>query len=414
MTGSAEKRIIISGMGIVSAAGFGTKSFGDALKKSGSLIGINESAGTYSARIPEADIKEQISRYESVFKKSFKESMHNIRRMPSEIGLAVYAAAEAVHESKLDQFSDKRKIAVIGAGTNIFNAYTHFMTEKYQDDLRFITPSYALHYLDTNLIGCISSLFDIRGEGFVIGGASASSVSAIVRAFHMLKEGVCEKCIIISSPSFLGKAEINSYLNLGAMRAYDADILPEKACCPFDVEHNGFVLGEAAACIILDSVDDNSVKSGDIEIMSAVSMLDGNHLSNPDIEGETDVMISALEKAGISRTEIDYINTHGTSTPLGDNTEAEAIKRIYGDKPFVNSDKSIIGHCLNSAGLCEVISTVIQLRNGFVHGNANLTAAAVKGLNYAGKNSINHPLKTAQKNAFGFGGINTSCILRSV
>ena len=406
----SERRVVISGHGIVSAAGFGAGAYVSALKNASSLIQSDLVHNTYGAFIHEQNFKDMIEKTGYQFPNGLKGALSAIRRMPDEIKAAVYAAAEAA--SNVRPLEDRSRIAVIGAGTNIFNGYTYRIHEEYRDKLSFISPSYALNHLDTNLVGVISSLFDIRGEGMTVGSASASSLTALMTGYRMVKAGFADRCVIVAAPSVLGDAELQSYLNLGAMRTYDEAVHSDRASSPFDKKTGGFIRGEGAACLVIDAVSGDIPKNS-IEILSCATVLDGNHLSNPSPEGEETVMRKALKEAGILPEEVDYINAHGTGTPLGDRTEAEAIRRVFGNRPVVNSDKGIIGHCLNSAGLCEIISTVIQMKEGFVHGLSNLSEPVIDGVDFANRQTVSRSIRIAQKNAFAFGGINVSCVLKN-
>lgn len=405
----SERRVVISGYGIVSAAGFGADAYASALKNAQTLIQSDSEHNTYGAFLHDRNFKEMIEKTGYQFPNGLREAFSVIRRMPDEIKAAVYVAAEAAVNVK--PLADRSRIAVIGAGTNIFNGYTYQIHEKYRDKLSFVSPSYALNYLDTNLVGVISSLFEIKGEGMTVGSASASSMTALMTGFRMIRAGFADRCVIVAAPSVLGDTEIQSYLNLGAMRAYDETVPSYRAGSPFDKKSGGFIRGEGAACLILDAVC-NDIPKNCIEILSCATALDGNHLSSPSLEGEENVMKKALKEAGLRPEEVDYINAHGTGTPLGDRTEAEAIRNVFGDTPIVNSDKGIIGHCLNSAGLCEIISAAIQMKEGFIHGSPNLIDPVLDGVHFVGRQTLHGNVRIVQKNAFAFGGINVSCVLK--
>ena len=143
-------------------------------------------------------------------------------------------------------------------------------------------------------------------------------------------------------------------------------------------------------------------------------MLDKNSSANPSMEGEANVMFSALQRSGFSASDVDYINTHGSSSPLGDKTEAEAIYKVFRNHTsnfVLNATKGLTGHCLYSAGVVEAVATVVQMQQGFLHPNINLETPIRNDLQFCGAKAMNYQANIAMSNSFGFGGINTSIVL---
>lgn len=405
--------IVISGMGIVSAAAVGTESFQCFLRSGRSAVSAVPDRGIYAAQISERAFRDILCEaVGGISSEKVKEYNSVVRRMPAGIQYAAAAAAEAYHAADIDRITDRKRISVIGAGSNIFQNYAYLTAEQFKDRPEFVTPSYALQFMDTNLTGVISRLFNIRGEGFTVGGASASSLAAVVKARQLLEAGYADVCLVIGTVSELSPIECNAFRNLGALISFSEDIPADEACRPFDKAHRGFVLGEAAACLVLERRSHDGLRDGDIILSSAVMSLDANHLSDPTLEGEMAVMRDAMLSAGIGPSDIDYINAHGTGTPLGDTIEAKAIEDVFsGENAVVNSDKPLFGHCLNTAGLCEIISSVIQMKEGFAHGCMNLTEPVSTQVHFSPKDGEKRNINYCLKNAFGFGGINSACVL---
>ncbi|MDF2871827.1 MAG: 3-oxoacyl-(acyl-carrier-protein) synthase [Anaerocolumna sp.] len=311
------------------------------------------------------------------------------------------------------------RIAIIVTGSNLTNSVREGYSDKFQNDPEYLTPQYALQFMDTDHIGTLSELFGIGGEGFTVGGASASGNAGIIKAYQLMQLGLADACVVVGALTELTNMELQGFYNIGALggRKYYSE--PNKACRPFDEEHEGFLYGQAAGCLILES--GRSAKQRDIkplaEILGGVINLDGNRSSNPSLDGEIKVMTKTLEAAGIKPEEVDYINAHGSSSPLGDETELEAIKGVYKgniSKIFINSTKGLTGHCLFSAGVVEAIAVILQMNSGFIHPNANLEKPSHCEFLFAGKTEVPASIRLAMSNSFGFGGINTSILIKGM
>jgi malonyl-ACP decarboxylase len=210
--------------------------------------------------------------------------------------------------------------------------------------------------------------------------------------------------------------DIQGFINIGAMGGKKFLSRPDQACRPFDTQHEGFIYGQACACVVLES-ESSTLKRAipfQAEIKGCCLNLDGNSSADPNVHGEERAMLSALERSGFSASEVQYLNTHGSSSPLGDKTEAEAISNVFGGHSsdvWLNATKGLTGHCLYSAGIVEVIATVLQMKEGFLHPNKNLEEQIRKDLRFCGAEAINQNIDVAMSNSFGFGGINTSIVL---
>lgn len=310
------------------------------------------------------------------------------------------------------------KIGLIVAGSNLTNCVQASFFPKFQQDPEYLSPMYALLFMDTDHIGTISEIFNIAGEGFTVGGASASGNIGIIKGFQMIQLGIVDACIVVGALADLTNMELQGFYNIGAMGGKTFHDKPEKACRPFDRDHEGFIYGQASGCLILESFESAQKRNIPLlaEMLGGSIILDSNRLSDPNENGEIKAMESALKQAGITVQDVDYINTHGTSSPLGDATELSAIKKVFKEETarvWVNATKGITGHCLFSAGVVEAIASVIQMRVGFIHPNINLENPIESDFRFAGNTSTTAQIKTAISNSFGFGGINTCIVLRN-
>jgi malonyl-ACP decarboxylase len=328
---------------------------------------------------------------------------------------SAYAASQAVWDAG---FSDLAGVAdevgLIVAGSNLAQDYMMQNWLRFRETGR-PNPRYALSFQDSNQVGCLSEILSIRGPGFTIGAAAASGNAALFQAFHWIRSGIVRRCIVVGACLELTALELEAFAILGAACSGRWQDDPARACRPFDQGHEGFVWGQGAGCVVLESPD--SVRGRRVlgELVGASLLLDGNHLSDPSQKGEIRAMQLALNCSDLNPGCIGYINAHGTSSPLGDRTECAAIKSLFRShlsNIWINSTKSLTGHCFSASGVIELIACVVQLNNGFVHPNRNLDSPIDPELKLVSFRAEPLGAEYALSNGFGFGGINSSVVVR--
>lgn len=420
---SNYEKIAITGIGIVSSIGNNIGDFEIALKNGKSGIGFLSECVTekmmpiIGAEVLESELDDAIATRKMVNPSKVKKLL---RRASKSIKGSVIATDEAWHCANLDSKTvNPNRIGIVVAGCNINTYNSYNLANKHRDDIEFVHPRHALEYMDTYQVGVLSELYGIEGEGMNVGGASASGNIAIIKAAQVLQLGIVDVCIVVGAMAELSPIELQAFINIGAYGGESFMETPQKACRPFDKKHEGFILGQGSGCIILESL--TSAKNRNVTVLAtlegAAYVLDGNSQSNPSIDGEKKAMIEAMNSAGIKPQTIDNVNAHGTSTPLGDITELNAIKDVFGiehckNNLKVNSTKSLVGHCLYSAGVIEVIATILQLRGGFLHPQINLENQVVEGILLVNKEVEYKKMDYAISNSYGFFGINSSVVLR--
>lgn len=420
-----KKRVpVITGMGIVSSIGNGVDTFAKALSEGTCGIAKHyEKDDETEIEYLAAEVRDfSFATYIKSFKESKEELNETIvktcRRYPDTVKMNVAAAAEAYYMAKgwQNHVAPERK-AVITAGSNYNCNYQFQNYKKSLKQFNLTSPSYAMNFMDTDLNGLLSELFSIHGEGISVGGASASGNVGIIKAMQLIESGEADWCMVEGPVSDLSCVEIMSLKNLGAMGGKKFADEPQSACRPFDEQHEGFILGQASACLILEAKDNAEARNADIlaELPGASIQLHGSRLTEANELYEKKVMETAWNKTGMDIVSLDYINTHGTSTPMGDETELRAIRDFCGDRVsevYLNSTKSLTGHCFFSAGIVETVACVIQLNQGFLHPNRNLNKPVMDGFLFCREKAIKKEIHTAVNNSFGFGGINTSIVIR--
>jgi len=279
-------------------------------------------------------------------------------------------------------------------------------------DTKSLGSGYIFQIMNSTVSMNISTILRTKGANWSIAGACASGAHTIGQAADLIRNGHQER--IIAG----GAQEINWHImaSFDALGAFNTDIEnPLKASKPFDKDRSGLVPSGGAACVILERLDLALKRNAKIygEIAAYSFSADGADMSAPNGEGAELAMNKVLKRAGVNASEIDYINAHATSTPVGDGMEAKAIFNIFGSRPYVSSTKSMTGHECWMAGASEVVYSLLMMRDGFLAPNINF----VEGDEITSKiNVINKKLdfkpKTILSNSFGFGGTNAALILR--
>jgi 3-oxoacyl-[acyl-carrier-protein] synthase II len=254
----------------------------------------------------------------------------------------------------------------------------------------------------------------LHGANYTLVSACSSSTIALGVGFRMIRHGEAQRVLCGGSESMFTPALYASWDNLGVM-SRNAD--PVRACRPFDLDRDGFVLGEGAGALLLESLDEAKRRGATIraEVLGFGESSDGTHITRPSVDGQAAAMASALRSARLQPAAIDFVHAHGTATRANDATEAAAIRKVLGaeaDRVPVLSSKPFFGHLLGAAGVVETIASILCLDEGRVHANLNLDRPdPACDVRVAGVDALAMPLRTCMKNSFGFGGSNSTLIL---
>lgn len=336
-------------------------------------------------------------------------------RAPAPVCAAVVAALQAWLEAGLDRTAPPpERIGVVVAGNNLTERVTEDGRTRAERNPVYLPARYALHHQDTDHVATLSRVLGVRGEGCTVGGASASGNLALVHGARMLAAGAADVCLVVGAMTRLSQLQTRGYLTLGAMAP--AHGAPARPPAPFDTGHRGFHPGQAAACMVLETAASAHLRGARplAGLAGAAVVLDGNHLADPSVDGEVRAMEGALAQAGVSAADVGWVSAHGTGSPLGDRTEADALRKVFGtgdDGPWVNATKSLTGHCLSAAGVVEAVAAVLQLRAGFVHPDPGLRRPVDAGLRFTGGEPRRARGGFVLSNGFGFGGINSAVVL---
>lgn len=268
--------------------------------------------------------------------------------------------------------------------------------------------------------GQISMRHNLRGPNFAVVSACASSTNAIMEAYNLLRLGKADIILTGGSEAVISEAGVGGFNAMKAMSERNDD--PKSASRPYDKDRDGFVMGEAAGMLVLEELEHAKARGARIycEIAGTGATADAHHITAPHPEGlgARNVMRAALEDAGMNADEIDYINTHGTSTPIGDGAEVKAITQVFGDHAYklnISATKSMTGHCLGAAGVIEAIASIKAVMHDVIPPTINHFTDDPEldpKLNFTFNKPQSRIVRAALSNTFGFGGHNACVIVK--
>ncbi len=336
------------------------------------------------------------------------------RRTDRVTQLALYAAEQAMADSGLQVTDDNRYDIGCVAGSGIGGISTIFEGVKafIERGAKAVSPLLVPMMLPDSASGKISMVYGLRGPNFAISTACATGNNSIGEATEIIRRGDAKAILAGSSEAGLVDVAIASFNNMTAIsRRNDA---PEKASRPFDIDRDGFVIAEGAALLMLEDLDHALARGAKIyaEVIGYGHTSDAYHVTAPleSGEGAAKAIELALKNAGLRPEDIDYINAHGTSTPLNDKSETMAIKRALGEQAYeipISSTKSVTGHLMGAAGAVEAVFTIMALRSNFIPPTVNLDNQDPEcDLNYTPHVGVAREINIAMSNSFGFGGHN--------
>ena len=416
MTLNKNRRVVVTGMGVLTPIGLTVQEFWDAMMNSKSGAATITSFDTSKLNTKFACQLKGFDPFLYIDKKT-------VKRLDPYAQYALSAAAQAIADSGLDvanlSESEKAKIGVIfGSGIGgIQTFYQQAVINNTQGPSR-ISPFFIPMMIPDIAAGYISIQYGFRGPNYCIVSACATANNNIIDSYFLIREGIAE--IIVSGGS---EASLNE-IGIGGFNASRAistrNDSPETASRPFDLTRDGFVMGEGGGALILEELEHALKRNTKIyaEIIGVGLSADAYHITapHPDGAGAVLAMEMAIRNSEIDTTDIDYVNMHGTSTPLGDIGETIAIKKVFGEHAYkmnLSSTKSMTGHLLGAAGAVEAVASILAIANGVIPPTINFANPDPKcDLNYTFNKPQKREVNVAMSNAFGFGGHNTSILFR--
>ena len=410
----ALRRVVVTGLGALTPIGNNVKSYWDGLvsgRSGADLITYFDTSKfktNFACELKEFDALNHFERKEA-------------RKLDKFAQYAVVCSDEALLDSgiNLDKI-DRTRVGVIwGSGIGGFETIQNEMINFSEGDgtPRF-NPFFIPKLIPDIAPGVISIRHGLKGPNFATVSACASSANSLIDSLNYIRLGYSEVIVCGGSEAGVTIAGIGGFNAVQALSKRNDD--PKTASRPFDIDRDGFVLGEGGGCLILEELEHAKARGAKIyaEVGGAGLSADAYHMTapHPDGEGAISVMKNCLKDADIKPHEVDAINMHGTSTPLGDKAEAKAIKEVFGDHAYninINSTKSMTGHLLGAAGAIEAISCVLSIKNGIVPptiNHFNDDPEIDNKLNFTFNKAQKRKVSVAMSNTFGFGGHN-ACVL---
>jgi 3-oxoacyl-[acyl-carrier-protein] synthase II len=337
---------------------------------------------------------------------------------------ALVTADQAVQDAGLDPEAmpqdEKDRVGVIyGTGIGGIKTFREQTEEFIESGETRTSPFFIPTLIPDIAAGQIAMAHGFRGPNHAMVSACATGNHNIGDAYRMIREGDMDAAVCGGTDACVTRLGIAGFASMRALSTRNDD--PARASRPFDADRDGFVMGEGAGALFVESLEHAKARDANIyaEIIGIGMSADAHHLTAPDPEGGGVCLAlnRVLDNADIEATDVDYINAHGTSTPLGDKAETKALKKVFGDHAYdlnVSSTKSMTGHLLGAAGAVEAIATIQALRHDVVPPTINFeTPDPDCDLDYTFNEAEERPVTVALSNAFGFGGHNTSLALRA-
>lgn len=408
-----EQRVVVTGMGVVSSLGNDVKELWNNLLAGKSGVSYIEAFDTtdYPTKIA-AEVK-------NFNPEDFGVDKKEARRMDRFVQFALVAALNAIKDSKLQigENAEADRVGVsVGSGIGGLGTWEDQHTILMEKGPRRVSPFFIPMMIANMASGQISIVTGAKGPNTTTVTACATGTHSIGDSFKIIQRGDADVMVCGGAEATIRPIAMAGFSNMRAMSTRNDE--PEKASRPFDVDRDGFVMGEGAGVLVLESLEHALKRGAHIyaEVIGYGMSGDAHHMTEPDPEGAARCMQRAIKDAGIEPQAIEYINAHGTSTPVGDKSETSAIKSTFGEHAYklaVSSTKSMTGHMLGAAGGVEAVILGLALENGMLPPTINLDNQDPElDLDYVPNVPRKADIKVALSNSFGFGGHNATVIMR--
>ncbi len=400
------KRVVVTGMGIVSCLGNDKAAVLDSLREGRSGIKFQETYKdmgfrSHLAGSVDIDLKSHIDR-------------KALRFMGDAAGYAYISMKQAIEDAQLsdDQVSSERTGIIMGSGGASSKNLTEAADILRERGLKRVGPYRVTQTMGSTTSACLATPFKIKGVNYSISSACATSAHCIGNAMELIQLG--KQDVIFAGGGEEEHWTMSALFDaMGALSTKYNDT-PEKASRAYDADRDGFVIAGGGGCVVIEELEHAKARGAKIyaELVGYGATSDGYDMVAPSGEGAVRCMRQAL---GTVNGDVDYINSHGTSTPVGDTQELEAIREVFGDKvPAISSTKSLTGHSLGATGVQEAIYSLLMMENEFICASANVETLDEKaeGMNIVTKRRDNARLDRILSNSFGFGGTNACLVLQ--
>ena len=413
------KRVVVTGLGAVTPLGNNTEDTWNNLVAGVSgaapitLFDASQFKTQFACEVKNLKVNDYIDRKEA-------------RKMDRYAQLAIISAMQAIQDSGMNlEEIDKNRVGVIYGvgigGIKTFEEEVGYWAQHQENGPKF-NPFFIPKMIADIASGHISIMYGFHGPNYTTTSACASSTNALADAFNLIRLGKANVIVSGGAEAAITASGVGGFNAMHTLSTRNDD--PEHASRPFSASRDGFIMGEGSGCLILEELEHAKARGAKIyaEMVGAGMSADAHHItaSHPEGLGARLVMENALEDAGMKPEDIDYINVHGTSTHVGDISEAKAIKQVFGDAAYklnISSTKSMTGHLLGAAGAVEALASVLAVKNDIVpptinHEDDDRDPEIDYDLNYTFNKAQKREVRAALSNTFGFGGHNACVIFK--
>lgn len=412
-----ERRVVVTGMGVITSLGDNLEEFKNNIFSGKSGI---DRIKSFDPSGLDVQIAAEVANFDlRNFDKNVK--VIELKRIDRFSQFAIAASLRALEDSFLDlsKIDSYRVGVIVASGIGGIISLENGIRTMINKSPTLVSPYLSAMMIPNMASGWVSMKLKMNGYISCPTTACSASATAIGEAFEAIRRGDADIIFAGGSEASITPIGIVSFSQAKALSTKNDE--PQKASRPFDKKRDGFVMGEGAGILILEELEHAKKRGAKIyaEIISFAQTSDAYHITAPEPTGgpRAKAIEIALEKGKISKDEIDYINPHGTSTPLNDKIETETIKKVFGDKAYkipISSTKSMVGHLLGAAGAVEAIATILMIKEGFIHPTINQEEKDPEcDLDYVPNIGREHKIRYALSNSFGFGGVNTALIIKS-
>ncbi|MBD3918205.1 beta-ketoacyl-ACP synthase II [Paenibacillus sp. PR3] len=408
-----KQRVVVTGMGVMTSLGNDLEQFWGNLMEGKSGVSLVEAfdVSEYPTRIA-AEIKG--------FNPELYADKKEARKMDRFVQFAVAASKKAVEDAGLaiGENADPERVGVmIGSGIGGLGTWEDQHNILLEKGPKRVSPFFIPMMIANMASGQVSMATGAKGPNSTAVTACATGTHSIGDSYKMIQRGDAEVMICGGAEATIRPTGMAGFCAMRAMSVRNDE--PEKASRPFDIDRDGFVMGEGSGVLVLESLEHAQKRGARIyaEVIGYGMSGDAHHMTEPDPDGAARCMTRALKDAAIAPEEIDYINAHGTSTPVGDRSETLAVKKAFGDyayKVAISSTKSMTGHLLGAAGGVEAVILGLTIKNGIIAPTINLDNPDPEcDLDYVPNTPRKANVRTALSNSFGFGGHNATIVMRA-
>lgn len=410
-----HRRVVVTGMGMITPLGLSVQENWRNILKCRSGIGL-------LTKFDASQLPVRIAGEVRNFNPEDYIDRKEVRRMDPFIQYAMAATKEAVMDARLsvDDSNSERVGVIIGSGQGGITSIEQNTLKAYNGQANRITPFFITSAIINLASGQVAIKYGMRGPSYGVVSACSTGVHAIADGYHTIQRNEADVMVVGGTEATLVPVAMAGFANLKALSSRNDE--PERASRPFDLDRDGFVSSEGAGILILEELEHAKARAATIyaEVIGIGMSTDAFHITAPDPEGRGPrvCMKNALRSAGLAPEDIDYVNAHGTSTPLNDVTETKAVKDVFGKHATrlpMSSTKSMTGHLLGAAGAIEAIYCVKAIENQILPPTINYdTPDPECDLDYVPNRPRSAKVNVCLSNSFGFGGTNASVVLRKV